>query len=239
MTLVQSWKDSLQLLKPKNFKLFVMVTIKSIIEAYKIYVMHFWWALLFIIVCAGASHFVQLNHSLFYNIQYKHVLFYTSCWLFELLFLATCFSTRPSILQKDTVYFVKQFKKIILFWIFMPLFTWSSATYYGFIFTVLFFADSEGGPKNFLLSLWKAIKMVVFNLPLILILGGIIYLSGWLGGQGLAQLLITYNIPLYPQWYLIFNVLGALLLPIGVCTYTNIYIKRLHDQFDLYFKQPE
>jgi len=34
-------------------------------------------------------------------------------------------------------------------------------------------------------------------------------------------------------------VIESFLMPIGVCTYTNIYIKRLHDQFDLYFKQPQ
>jgi hypothetical protein len=239
MTLVQSWKDSVQLLKPKNLKLFAMVTLKSIIEAYKIYLKYFWWMILLVVLCAIAPYFIQLQDYAFSNIQYKHIFFYTSCWLYELLFLAACFSTRPSILQKDSNYFVLQFKKIILFWIFMPLFSWSSATYYGYIFTVLFFADSEGGPKNFLLSLWKALKMIFFNLPLILIVGVAIYVSGLIGIQCLAQLLALYNIPVYPYLFLFVNLLGALLLPMSICTYTNIYIKRLHDQFDLYFKQPE
>ena len=239
MTLIQSWVDSLTLFKPKNFQLFVMVTIKSIMQAYKIFLYYFWWAMLLIAMCAVGSFFFSSHDYVFLNVQYKHVFFLTSCWLFELLFLAACFSTRPSILQKDSHYFILQFKKIILFWIFMPLFSWSSATYYGYIFTVLFFADSEGGPKNFLLSLWNALKMVVFNLPLIMVLGGIIYGSGWIGGQYLAQLLAERGIPVYPKFFLFFNVIGALLLPIGVCIYTNIYIKRLHDQFDLYFSKSQ
>jgi hypothetical protein len=140
-------------------------------------------------------------------------------------------------LQKDGQYFIYQLKKIILFWLFMPLFSWSSATYYGYIFTVLFFADSEGGLKNFLLSLWNAIKMVVFNLPLMVILGGMFYALGWIGGWSLQQLLIAHDIPIYPRYFLLFNIVGALLLPIGVCTFANIYIKRLHDQFDLYFNK--
>jgi hypothetical protein len=238
MTLLQSWADSLTLLKPKHLQLFVMVTIKSIIEAYKSYIRYFWWAIVSLIMCAIASQFLPLQDYAFLNVQYKNLLFFTSCWFYELLFLAVCFCTRPSILQKDSVYFFLQFKKIILFWIFVPLFSWSSAAYYGYVFTVLFFADSDGGLKSFLRSLWNAVKMIVFNLPLIVLLGAGIYFFGWIGGKGLAQFLIAQNIYLYPQFFLFFNVIGALLLPIGVCTYTNIYIKRLHDQFDLYFKQP-
>src|SRR5690242_14168325 len=163
MTLVQSWVDSLTLLKPKNFQLFAMVTIKSIIEAYKLYIRYFWWMVLLIVLCAVGPRFFNTQDYVFLNVQYKHLFYFTSCWLYELLFLAACFATRPSILQKDCAYFRLQFQRIILFWLFIPLFSWSSATYYGYIFAVLFFADSAGGPKNFLLSIWNAIKMIVFN----------------------------------------------------------------------------
>jgi hypothetical protein len=237
MTLIQSWADSLTLLKPKNLQLFVMVTIKSIIEAYKLYFRYFWWVIHLMVVEALFPYYFQLPEYALYNSSYNHVFFFISCWLYELLFLVACFSTRPSILQKDSAYFWFQLKRIALFWIFVPIFSWSSATYYGYIFTVLFFADSEGGPKSFLLSLWNAIKMVVFNLPLMMILGGVVYLIGWLGGRGLEQLMVAYGMSVYPQFFLLFNILGALLLPIGVCLYTNIYIKKLHDQFDLYFNK--
>jgi len=233
MTLLQSWADSLTLLKPKNFQLFLMVTVKSIIEAYKIYVRYFWWALLLVTVGGLASCFLSFAQIF----PYRHISFYSSSFLCEILFLAACLSTRPSVLLKDGDYFIFQLKKIILFWIFLPLFSWSSATYYGYIFAVLFFADSEGGCKNFLLSLWNALKMVFFNVPLMVILGGFMYALGWFGGYYLHQLCLAYNIPIYPQYYLLFNAVGALLLPIGVCFYTNIYIKRLHDQFDLYFRK--
>lgn len=239
MTLVQSWVDSLTLFKPKNLQLFAMVTLKSIIEAYKLYIRYFWWVVLLIAMCAIAPYFIQLQDYAFLNVQYKHVLFFVSCWSFELLFLAACLSTRPSITLKDSSYFIFQLKKIVLFWLFMPFFSWSSATYYGYIFTVLFFADSEGGPKNFLLSLWNAIKMVVYNLPLLFILGMVIYMSGWVGAQLTEQLLIARDMPIYPQFFLFFNLIGALVLPIGVCIYANIYIKKLHDQFDLYFNKAQ
>lgn len=239
MTLVQSWMDSLTLLKPKNFQLFVMVTIKSIMEAYKLYFRYFWWAMLLVGMCAVAPCFFQIQNCFFYNVQYKHLFFFISCWLYELLFLAVCFSTRPSILQKDCTYFVLQLKRIALFWLFMPIFSWSSGAYYGYIFTVLFFADSEGGLKSFLWSLWNALKMILFNLPLMLILGVVVYLVGWVGGQCVERLMIAYNVPIYPQFFLFCNMLGALLLPISVCIYANIYIKRLHEQFDLYSSESQ
>jgi hypothetical protein len=37
----------------------------------------------------------------------------------------------------------------------------------------------------------------------------------------------------------VMSIVKILLLPIGICTYANIYIKKLHDQFDLYIKQPQ
>src|SRR5579863_2413544 len=152
MTLLQSWADSLTLFKPKNLQLFVMVTIKSIVEAYKLYFKYFWWLVLLIVLCAVTSFFFSSHDYVFLNVQYKHLFYFTSCWLYELLFLAVCFATRPSILQKDCSYFRIQFKKIILFWIFMPLLFWSSAINQASVLPVLFFADSEGGLNNFLLA---------------------------------------------------------------------------------------
>ena len=245
MTLVQSWVDSLTLLKPKNFQLFVMVTIKAIIQAYKILLYYFWWVMLLIALCAAAPYVIQPQQYMFYNVQYKHLFYFTSCLLYELLFLATCFSTRPSILQKDCAYFRLQFQRIALFWLIVPFLAmihdqlWSSSAYYVYIFTVLFFADSEGGPKSFLLSIWNAIKMIIYNQPLILVIGLVTYLPVLIGGKYLPQLLVERGMPVYPQFFLIFNVIGALLLPIGVCIYTNIYIKRLHDQFDFYFSKSQ
>ncbi len=248
MTLIQSWIDSLQLLKPKNLHLFALVTLKSIIEAYKLMFKYFWWVIVLLVFCFVAPYFFPHVHTaeladtifgitrLTFNHFARHIAFFLSCWLYELLFLAVCFSTRPSVTQKNCDYFRTQFKKIILYWLFVPLFSWSSASYYGYIFTVLFFADSEGGPKNFLLSIWNAIKMVVYNLPLVVPVGMVVYLTGWAGGQLIGQILTSDSIAIYPQFFLSLNLAGALLLPLGVCTFANIYIKKLHDQFDLYFK---
>ncbi len=209
---------------------------------------YFWWAIVLIVICCAVPYFFPRiyipipENTIFgvtqmtFNHFARHIAFFISCWLFELLFLATCFSTRPSIALKNCDYFRTQFKKIILYWLFVPIFSWSSASYYGYIFTVLFFADSEGGPKKFLLSIWNAIKMIVFNLPLVALMGVIVYVLGWAGSQLVAQVFVSYGIALYPELLLFLNLIGALLLPLGVCIYANIYIKKVHDQFDLYFK---
>ncbi|HSC25323.1 MAG TPA: hypothetical protein VLB80_03865 [Candidatus Babeliales bacterium] len=227
MTLIQSWIDSLTLFKPKNAQLFVLVTIKSIIEAYKLMLYYFWWVLLLIVLCLIAP----------YLFSRTDLILYCSNWLYELLFLMVCFSTRPSMMPKNGNYFEFQLKKIALYWIFMPLFSWSSATYYGYIFTVLFFADSSGGLKNFLLSLWNALRMIFFNLPLIVTIGMMLYGLSWMSSHIIEQVFVKYNIMGHHQFLLFLNMIGAFLLPVGVCIYTNIYIKKLHDQFDSYFQK--
>lgn len=245
MTLLQSWADSLTLLKPKNLQLFVMVTIKSIIEAYSLYVKYFWWLLLamplFLFIAPDLAASWQNNDT--QNLARYATLVGMAASLYGILFLAACFATRPSILQKDCAYFRTQFKKIILYWLAwgalrvvlikyaVPfgriLFSVGSVSLCSpaLIFFVLFFADSDGGLKNIFVSMWNSVKMIIYNFPLICVI----------------NLLFSVSVLFFSYFFYISTLMqimiGALLMPIGVCTYANIYIKKLHDQFDLYFKQ--
>src|SRR5579872_3199647 len=114
MTLLQSWADSLTLLKPKNLQLFVMVTIKSIVEAYKLYFKYFWWLLLvmplFLFVAPDfvVAHYVA-THNDSVTLAYYLTLLGIATSLYGILFLAACFLTRPSILQKDCSYLRTEF----------------------------------------------------------------------------------------------------------------------------------
>lgn len=271
MTLVQSWIDSLALLKPKNAQLFIMVTIKSIIEAYKI-MFHYWWWLIGLLVACYILPIVFPAQMLFARLSVSIIPFV----LYQMLFLAICFATRPSIMKKDWSYFGIQYKKVIIYWLSLPILMWvllnpfgtllTHLVFYltgisayllilpimmywffvclslsGSIFLVLFFADSSGGPKNFLLSAWNALKMIVFSLPLLLIIGIFFQVSAALISQltlrVIARIISDENSLAQALWilFLIRNIFAALFLPIGVCFYANIYIKKLHDQFDLYF----
>jgi hypothetical protein len=258
MTLLQSWADSLTLFKPKNLQAFVLMTFKSIVETYKIVGHYFWWVILLIVMCAVAPYFINLHEYMVYNIQYKHVFFIVSVCLYQLLFIATCLSARSSIEQKDSQYFIAQFKRMIFVWLFVSLFVvlfvadfdyvGSLITSHATVFTILFFADSESyvekkfmlpsnGFEKFLLSLWKSIVMTMYNLPLMMIVTNVMRVLIWVGSQCIGKLVIASGMPIYPQWFLFDNVAGALLLPIFVCLYSNIYIKKVHDQFDFYFKR--
>jgi hypothetical protein len=243
MTLIQSWIDSLTLLKPKNLQLFAMVTLKSIAEAYKLFIKYFWWlmVLLMVLFFIAPDYMVALRARDIPSIAHYISLAGLAYILYTLLFLSVCFATRPSIEKKNCHYFRGQYKRFIFYWLlwvvlFMvsaiknlpvtPLFLITSYSPW-YIFMVLFFADSAGGLKNLFLSMWHAMKMILFNFPLLAIMGIAFYVPIFIVGK--------YFFVSPMVGYLV----GTLLLPIGVCTYANIYIKKLHDQFDLYVKQPQ
>jgi hypothetical protein len=256
MTLVQSWIDSLTLLKPKNFQLFVMVTLKSIVEAYKLLLRFFWWVV---------PAFILFVVALFFTLTYLYPSYYgslrptpdlTLAWfympvgfyvIYQLLFLAVCFITRPSIAQKDWGYLLTQYRKIILYWIIIALLTLYSDFRFSYsiwsVFLVLFFIDSEGGPKNFFFSMWYALKMIIFNAPLLAIMGICFYVLGYFFSLLMTKAVVvsTFDERVMADALIIMGLgrtaIKILLLPIGVCTYANVYIKKVHDQFDLYFKQ--
>jgi hypothetical protein len=277
MTLVQSWIDSLTLLKPKNAQLFIMVTIKSIIEAYKIMFRYWWWLIGLIVAWYILVACYILPIMLPARTWVGVVLFSIIPFVLnQMLFLAICFVTRPSIMKKDWSYFGTQYRKTIIYCLLLPvaiaLIAFSLvptfaflcfknnifgyllivptlmylllSAYFGWgVFLVLFFADSSGGPKNFLFSVWNALKMIIFNLPLLLVVGAFFYGFVGLFFQCMIKViaLTVSDEAIFAQIFwvtqLIRKILGCLLLPISVCTYANIYIKKLHDQFDLYFKQ--
>lgn len=261
MTLIQSWIDSLQLLKPKNLQLFVLVTLKSILEAYKLMFKYFWWLIALQLIC----------YQFVFSAPYIFVI--ATAAIQNLLFFMLCAVTRPSVVKKDCAYFRSQlypYAYIIGFLTLMvgigsllgvvisqemqllPVFVWT-------VFYMLFFLDSEKSIKSFCMSLWYALKMMLFNLPLIMIIyiafyffnatitwgcdklfdglfQGLIMLAKeatWM--RPVARFITHYGIFITLQHGLI----PLLLLPIGICTYANIYIKKLHDQFDLYVKQPQ
>jgi hypothetical protein len=240
MTLVQSWIDSLQLLKPKNFQLFAMVTLKSIIEAYKILLRYFWWLMICIVACAFIPMmFPALTPiSWFANLNNINLLWF-SCAFYSAWFLAVCFSTRPSIGRKDWQYFGNMTSKIIVCLAVFLGFFWPEAFSVWTIFWVLFYADSDGGIKQFFISMWNAFKMLVYNFPLLCIIAIMLKFPFWLCSLAIFHFGYTPILLSNPVLALYMNSIAMILSPIAICTYANIYIKKLHDQFDLYIKQPQ
>ena len=214
MTLVQSWIDSLALLKPKNAQLFIMVTIKSIIEAYKTLAYYF-----FVLVLMLGVWIVSL-----FDIQESSSGIVALSLYYQLLLFAACAATRPSIMKKDRAYFKSQnyvliYVAIILF--FIPKFFWPTAFSPFYIFLILFFLDSAKGPKNFLFSVWNSLKMILYNLPLLAIVGCFFYLIGWLFFKLMLIIVMSVvsdEVMLSESLWaglLLYNILAALLLPIA------------------------
>jgi hypothetical protein len=180
--------------------------------------------------------FRNYNIEAVYNIS-RILAYQSQGWLYGFLLLAACFCTRPSMMKKDCAYFREQYTKNIFYWLLLMYLPKALLAYIFplHIFFILFFADSTGTLKDCFLSLWYGLKMIIFNLPLLTIMGLIIYV---LSAKFFLFVLPYIN---HPDWSysLISDTLTALLLPISVCIYTNIYIKRLHDQFDLYFNKAQ
>ena len=229
MTLVQAWVDSVSLLKPKHLKLFVLVTLKSIIDVYKIVAKYWWWLFAIIIGCYVVPY--VLTDSIAMYVHAERI----SQWSYQILLFATIVATRPSLFPKDCAYFRSNmiyFLGVALPLVFFPYSFWPVAISPFYFFTLLFFLDSEkklyrGMFNDLLVSVFNAIKMTIYNYPLLVIIGLGLYMP----------IFCVYNYVLFAP--LLHNVIGAFLLPITVCTYANIYVKKLHDQFDLYFKQPK
>jgi len=231
MTLVQSWIDSLTLLKPKNAQLFIMVTVKSIIETYKL-IRYWWWVISLVWICFYAPILLRAFDFVPEGGQWIDILLTISSWAYQLMFFVTCMATRPSVMKKDYTYFRAQmpmFLYLVLFLIFFPKVFWPGSLSQWHIFLVLFFADSDRRPKNFIFSMWYSLKMIIYNYPLLVIMGICLYLPVLLFNNILFVNLDS------PNKILAMNFMSSLVLPIGICTYANVYIKKLHDQFDLYF----
>ena len=185
MRLVEAWKNSLTLFYPTNFKLFILITIKSIIEAYKI-IIHYWW---WLAVLIGGTNLFWWNNTKFFD--FLSIAFYC------LFIFAFSLATRPSVARKNIAYFRSYF---ILFFptlagflsikllgillieiigikmsqrqsIYLLIKSFSYATQVFFIF---FFLDSNHTGKQLLQSLLRSVKMTIYNYPICLIFGLII-----------------------------------------------------------------
>ncbi len=252
MTLLQSWADSLTLLKPKNLKLFLLVTFKAGIDTYKVLVKNWLYVFLLPFGCCIVPYLVMLilpllfvEHADIKHFSFKHLF----DWIYQAVLLVSLVASRPSLEQKDGVYFRRHmiyFLPIVLLLIGFPKSIWPTAASPLYFFAFLFFFDSpkrisfmirSASDSDGLMSLFRAIKMIVYNLPLLIIVGFVLNLPWHIVSHHVPMSLLSAGVTMRQIW-IVSDIVAILLAPFIVCLYTNIYIKKLHDQFDLYFKQP-
>jgi len=289
MQLMQAWQDSLKILLPKNLKLFSLVTLKAIVECYKVLLRYWWWLIVLfgaIIIFKEWLWYGVINRSLFVLTYFskKFLGVHIISWLdmalnilSQLFIFIVCLATRPSVTKKDVNYFKsylpyfcyvlilllpmgltfffrhwllsKLFNSLVVFdvyW-FITLF-WLTAASPVYIFFLLFFLDSNKRPKQFFLSFYRSFKMVIYNYPLCWLLVMGFYCIGYIiyYGMGLQMPSMAMQQSQAVVWSREVEIilksaiwfLKVVLAPIPICIFANIYIKKLHEQFDLYFTQP-
>jgi hypothetical protein len=224
--LLRSWKESLLIYIPKNFKLFLLVTLKSAMQTYGYLIYHFWWLFLLVVLVDTGCH-------------YPECLLPGSLWLFLSMFIKALFLlvvfmlSRPSVELKSGHYIIEQLSKfglgsLLLYIFFYILVTLIKVLIVGlvvipiFVCILLFYLDTSGSLEDICLSLWRGIKMYLFNLPFFLL-------------SAMVVSVIWYQVSLHSiYWKYIF----FLFVPFVVSYFKNMYVKRLHDQFNLYYAAP-
>lgn len=263
MYLIQSWKDSLSLLIPRNLKLFLMVTVKGIKDVYVGALKYFWW----FILLYGVGEIFFGNMPLIVSL-------FDSIWLFILALLV-----RASVAKKDRSYFVQYSKYfpialggmwlILLIFLFLMIFIgfivylikvgniqdvaevfhslqdnilYILITKISGIFiqawillSIFFLLDMPLNFKNWVKSIRFGYRMLIHNMPIFVILiGALSILFGFLDW---VAIYILAFVPIDSTSIL--NVLSFMQEPITVALVSNLYIKRLHEQPQLYFKEPQ
>lgn len=121
MNLLAAWQESLQLFIPKNFKLFLLVTLKAMVETYKTLITKFWWLIL---LCVGFDFLLDYVPAKFDGLLIAVGAIFTEfdfiSPLTDLAFLALTFliflAVRPSTAFKNAAY-VRHYLKYWLYFI--------------------------------------------------------------------------------------------------------------------------
>lgn len=229
MQLLDAWKESLKFFNRKNLTLMGLITLKTIKY---VYAHIFKYMGIFILIIIAMNMFVEprmIGHWL----KIWHII----VWLARMIFLVFMYLTvRPSIMRKDLLYY-KTFLvpgllvglNLVLIFILLSFigYQWWLALNIFVTFAALFYLDSGTQPVCTFYTGY-ALKMILYNLPVCLAIG--CTLAGiWYGYMIFIQLLAKV-VPIS------IGDASFLFMPVEACLLANLYIKWLHEQFDLYYE---
>jgi len=226
--IIQSWIDSLKLFAPKNFSLFLLVSLNTLIRSFK----HVLQSTAFIFL---ASYLI---------VRIAIILIWGGSFPFQFVFgflvpvfISWVMAVRPSVAQKTVLYYQSYWFShglYLLGALFPIMFYLAKATSIPFLnvviasampplcFGVFFYFDTSGGVSPFIISFWRGLKLFVYNLPASLIL-----MTPIMSLIGLIYFLLPGYLGLF---------IGYLISLISVCLFMTIYVKKVHEQFTFYFK---
>ncbi len=243
MQLLQCWKDSLSIFLPKNFKLFSLVTLKSLYQSFKLLGIY---GLPFVILFITQSFIVEavlLKYNSFVLAKYDFLirLFFLLLSLLSLSVMMLLI-IRPSVKRKTLSYFYDYivgvfygitFSSLLLLSIF-NIFKNFFLTYLNIVlifflipivlFSGLFYFDSKQRLQDLFLSLLRGFKMMIYSYPFCFIVGCFISMGAYISSQ------VLYGNQIIVRLFLV------CVLMIVISVFTNFYIKKVHDQFNLYYK---
>lgn len=257
LTILYEWKNSLTLFKKDTFLLLLYSWYKLSGQLYKHVLKYLLLAFLGWVILFAVEFFIfyWFGYSYYQFVETK-ILF----WAFSIIFhYLTILLARPTLEKKDTHYILSKglgylmplfgayFFYILaqflwigslglilapfigvnwrLFDLVIAMFNFSNTTMSFFVrvFIILFLLDSKGSFNDCLRSVWCGYKMLLFNLPITLFLCGF--------------LLIFYNMLNLISAHFPFvekDLMYVILYPLIIALITTVYIKRVHDQCNLY-----
>jgi hypothetical protein len=235
MNLIQSWKESLSLLAPQNLKPFVLVAVKNVLDVYGLMNKPLtargnWVAAVIVVILILFTNVIQQFHLL---------------WLDEILlngirhFLYFIFllGMRPSVDIKNWDYFKRYLQKYWYFLVITILFGLTQIYIIPFLFIfymifLLFMFDSYNSLQGIVTALKNSFFMILYNFPIFLLLYLVLGFIMWLVSLFIKLTLGFGGLAIATLLYILFA-------PIQLVFIINLYIKFLHGQSSLYFKQPE
>ena len=213
-----------------------MVTAKAVLDLFKRMNKPFtsrgnWILVIGVVLLVGFTNIIKLFH-----LYWLEALLLNSMRYF-LVFMSTL-ALRPSVALKDAAYYkhyLYEFFYIILLTVtlgliqiyILPLiFIW-------YLFFLLFFLDTDGTWASLISAMRNGFRMLMYNLPLCVV----VYAA-----LGCINIVLFYLVAFALSYFgglTIAGFLYVLFVPIEIALVTNLYIKLLHGQPSLYFKQPE
>jgi hypothetical protein len=233
MTLVESWKDSLQLLKPAACKQLLLISANAWYKGYA-NLLSMWWFIGLIGTYIGAR--ILFSSSLLSGIGLAGILF---AWIV---------AVRPSVAKKDLHYYLSY---ALTYWYLMPLGLAFLAFLFPFCYIVFFYMvvaasfvfDGDGSCKTLIDSLWRALVMITYNLP-IFIFGYLFFWSVLIVLSSTASLVvygigsfvkINYLLLIQTGKSIVAYWLVGISLPYAISFFNTISVKKLYEQYDLFF----
>jgi hypothetical protein len=263
MHILDSWGKTKEFFERKNFSMFTLVTLKAFKTTYKQIIKYMAMPFLlmlctaimhkkmlaicemlamyiFIVTCVILFH-LALRPSTsckdwhYYLFYWKHYIFLilAPVWIF-LGFLAFYFGALIGLEWGFHRWYL-----IVLVFVLMTLLI----AYVSFM--IFFFLDSKATFKAFIKAHILAAKMFVYNIPVCAIVINIVVIIWFLWTMAgfylyfiLMMKLKTFEL-LNDLGLFVYTIISLLFVPIIVSILSNMYIKFLHEQSDVYFDQPK